>query len=578
MVSDTPRWGEALGFPKYRISEQLQDDGSVEVRGSVRIAGLRLEWEEPPANWIAPCWFELRRLFSRGPIRAMTTTATLEDRGERSGLALELAFDTGNPIGSLLARRLIAAYEDKVRGLLETAARLIEAERPELFETRYRPSSSALQRGRKIAAEIADSPYEHGLAGRLLAHINDSQEVDLRAMRPLAIARRWGADSRDTIELFLQAVRSGLLESRWDILCPRCRVGQSSTSNLAELPSGVHCESCNIDFDADFARNVELSFSPSPAIRAVDSGFYCRAGPGVTPHIKGQCALPAGAGRSLPLTLAPGGYRVRTLEAGAETGLSWEGGPFPAIRLDDDGIALDGESADGEIELRNAGRRQRTLVIEDRNWMRDVLTADLATTLQVFRDLFSDQVLRPGDEVSIRNISFVFTDLVDSSDLFSRMGDAAAYRLIREHFALLAEIVRHHRGNIVKTVGDGVHAAFHAPDDALRAAVEMQLAMPEFNRRFETDDISIRIGLHSGSSIAVTLNDRLDYYGEAVNLAARLESFGEGGGITLSRSFGDDPAVSDILCRFETRNREFRVKGFHRPVAVCQIYPRETHG
>ena len=541
------------------------------VVGSLEIAGMRLEWQEPPANWIAPHWFEQYRLFTRGPIRGMTLAASIEDRGAQSGLEMTLSFDTANLLGSLLARRMAAAFEDKIRGLLETAERLLAAERPELFASSYRPTPAALERGRQLAAEIAASPYGYGLAERLLDHVNEGQDVDLWSMRPLAFAQRWQADRRATIELFLQAVRAGMLESRWDILCPRCRIGKSKIANIAELPSGVHCDACNIDFEADFASNVELSFSPSPSVRPLDGGFYCRSGPGVTPHIKGQCVLPAGGSRSLPLTLEPGDYRVRTLEAGPEVAFTWSGGRFPAIRLDADDIALDGDSPADEIAMHNAGDLARTLVIEEQSWLRDVLTAEQVTTLQVFRDLFSDQVLRPGDEVSIRNISFAFTDLAESADLFSRLGDAAAYRMVRELFALLADIVRRHRGNIVKTVGDGVHAAFAAPDDALRAALEMQGAMADFNNRFDAADIAIRVGLHSGSSIAVTLNDRLDYYGEAVNLAARLEGEAETGGIAMSLDFTRDTAVSDILRQYRTSTVETRLKGFPRPVGICRI-------
>lgn len=575
VVADTPRWGEASGFPKYQASEVLQSDGSVKVFGKIEIAGFGLDWEEPPANWIEPRWFEQTRLFRRGPLRSMTNCATLTDLGERSSLDLELSFETANPVGSLVARRLLSAFEGKVRGLLETADQLIRAERDDLFETSYRPPREAVERARKLAADIAATPYEHGLAGKLVDYIGASQEVDLWSMRPIAIARRWGADSSDTVELFLQSVRAGLLESRWDVLCPRCRIGKAPAANIADLPRGVHCDACNIDFEADFASNVELSFSPSPSIRPLEAGFFCRSGPGVTPHIKGQCSLPPGGERSLPLTLRHGDYRARTLEAGDEVSFTWDDGRFPAIVLERDSISIDGLSPDAQISLANHGELPRTVVIEEQNWLRDVLTAERATTLQAFRDLFSDQVLRPGDEVSIRNIYFAFTDLVGSAELFSRIGDAAAYHLIREHFAELAKIVRHHRGSIVKTVGDGVHAAFLAPDDALAAALDMQLAMPDFNRRLDVSDISIRIGLHGGTSIAVTLNDRLDYYGEAVNLAARFEGLGAAGDITMSAQFCRDPAVEQVLRRYRVRTSEVELKGFFAPVEICQINPTE---
>lgn len=577
IVSDTPRWGEALGLPRYQASERLLPDGTVEITGQVELAGFRVDWIEPPVNWIAERWFEQRRVFGRGPMREMTTSATLHDHGATSALDLELGFDTRNPIGTLLAKLMINTYESKVRGLLETASKLIQAEQPTLFESAYEPPREALQRAEALLDKIRQSPHEHGLGDRLLAYINDNQEVDLWAMRPLEIARRWGADARNTVELFLQSVRDGLLESRWDILCPRCRVSQSASANISDLPRGVHCDACNIDFESDFASNVELSFNPSPSIRHIENGFFCRSGPGVTPHIKGQCSLAPGESRTLPLVLHPGKYRLRTLEAGGEVELDWQQGPFAEIRVDNDEVSLTGVSPRGEIRMVNAGSLQRTVVIENTSWLGDVLTADRATTLQAFRDLFSDQVLRPGDEVSVRNIVFLFSDLVGSSDLFTRVGDAEAYRIVREHFAELGNIVRRFRGNIVKTVGDGVHAAFLSPADALRASIEMQQGMPEFNRRLDCTGISIRIGLHAGASIAVTLNNRLDYYGEAVNLAARLEGLGAAGDITMSQAFAEDPAVDDMLHEFEVRECKIELKGFSEPVSIRQTNPLAIH-
>jgi len=573
LVSDTPRWGEASGFPKYLVSETLQADGTVRVSGKIEIAGMTLNWEEPPVNWVAQRWFEQRRVFSKGPMISMSNIARLEDRGLTSGLSLELIFDTRNLLGSFIAKRLLAAFETKVKLLLENADRLIRAEQPRLFVSDYQPSPSSLQRTEKLRENIEASPYEHGLSTKLVEYINTNQEVDLWAMRPIAIARRWGAQTRDVIELFLQAVRSGLLESRWDILCPRCRVSKSTTSNMGELPRGVHCDACNIDFESDFASNVELSFSPSPSVRAVEYGHYCRSGPGVTPHIKSQCLLEPGASKSLPLSLKAGDYRIRTLEAGDEFVLTWNDDIFPKIQVHDQNIEIGGDSPRDQIALVNNGNKQRTIVIEELNWLGDVLTAERVTTLQAFRDLFSEQVLRPGDEVSIRNISFLFSDLVGSAQLFSQLGDADAYHIVREHFAELGEIVLRHAGSIVKTSGDGIHAAFLTPDDALRASVEMQRSMPGFNQRLDSDNTSMRIGLHSGSSIAVTLNGVLDYYGAAVNLAARLEGIGEAGYITMSNAFASDPSIEAMLVDYEKHEGEKVLKGFFAATRYVQIKP-----
>ena len=573
IVADTPRWGEASGFPKYQSTEQLQTDGTVKVFGEVSIAGINLTWEEPPANWIEGLWFEQQRLFKNGPFVSMATRAKLVDKDPHSSLSIEICFNPRNLIGYFLARQLSGAFQDKVQKLLDIADQLIRAEQPDLFASNFQLSPSAKKRVKKVKQTIDQSAYGHGLTDKLLAYITGKQEVDLWTMRPLVLAHRWQVNSRFTIELFLQSVRDGLLESRWDILCPRCRVSKSTTANISDLPGKVHCNACNIDYEADFARNVELSFSPSPSIRSVEYGYYCRSGPGFTPHIKGQCTLDPGESRSLPASLSPGDYRIRTLEAGDELIFTHRSTALPAIQLLEEGLELSGNSPLGQIMLHNNTPVQRSIVIEDRSWLDGVLTAERVTTLQAFRDLFSDQVLRPGDEVTIRNITFVFTDLVDSTKLFTNIGDAAAYQLVREHYAILGEVVRKHDGTIVKTRGDGIHAAFLTPDIALLASIEMQKSIGQFNNASSSDSITIRIGIHCGSSISVTLNDRLDYYGKTVNLAARLEAEGGSGDITMTRSFVEDPAVAEILRSYDHREQESELKGFDKPQVIYQITP-----
>jgi class 3 adenylate cyclase len=573
IVADTPRWGEASGFPRYQSTEQLQSDGTIKVLGEVSIAGMNLSWEEPSANWIEGLWFEQLRLFDNGPFVSMATRAELVDKNPHSSLSIEICFIPRNLIGYFLGRRLSSAFQGKVQQILDIADQLIMAEQPDLFATDFQLSPSSKERAKKLKQAIDLTEYGHGLTDQLLEFITEKQEVDLWTMRPLALAHRWKINPRLVVELFLQSVREGLLESRWDILCPRCRVSKATTVNIGDLPGQVHCDACNIDYEANFARNVELSFSPSPSIRLVEPGYYCRSGPGFTPHIKGQCTLDPGQSRTLPASLSPGEYRIRTLEAGDELDFTHHSTVLPEIKLLEDQLLLGDDSPAGQILLHNNSPVQRTIVIEDRSWLAEVLTAERVTTMQAFRDLFSDQVLRPGDEVTIRNISFLFTDLVGSARLFADIGDAAAYQLVREHYAILGEVVRQHDGTIVKTRGDGVHAAFLTPDAALLASIEMQQAIRQFNNESSRDPIAIRIGINAGSSISVNLNDRLDYYGKTVNLAARLEGEGSAGDITMSRDFVEDPAVAEILRSYDRREHEAHLKGLDEPLVVSQITP-----
>jgi class 3 adenylate cyclase len=147
---------------------------------------------------------------------------------------------------------------------------------------------------------------------------------------------------------------------------------------------------------------------------------------------------------------------------------------------------------------------------------------------------------------------------------------------VREHYAVLTRAVREHDGAVVKTIGDAVMAAFTDPLNALEAALTIRDAIAAFNRQLAADDgdsiaILVKIGLHSGACIAVTLNDRLDYFGGTVNLAARLEAQSAGGDIVLSETMAAEPGVAERLASLGAKPETAQVKGFAEPVALRRI-------
>ena len=172
----------------------------------------------------------------------------------------------------------------------------------------------------------------------------------------------------------------------------------------------------------------------------------------------------------------------------------------------------------------------------------------------------------------------MFTDLRGSTALYSEIGDAAAYHLVREHFALLAAAVRRHDGAVIKTIGDAIMAAFVTPSAALRSALEIQQAVAGFNPEHggaagRASSIVIKIGLHEGPCIAVNLNGRLDYFGTTVNMAARLEGESRGGDIVLSQTFAADPGVALLLANLPRQVETTALKGFEKPVVFERVMP-----
>jgi class 3 adenylate cyclase len=197
------------------------------------------------------------------------------------------------------------------------------------------------------------------------------------------------------------------------------------------------------------------------------------------------------------------------------------------------------------LTLENRTTSEQLFVLERLVWSDQAATAAEVTALQLFRDLFSTEALRPGAQISVGTLTVVFTDLRGSTNLYREIGDAPAFGVVLDHFDILKQVVSDESGAIVKTLGDSVMAVFRRPVNALRAMLRAQerLIDPPSGMR----PLLLKAGINSGSSIAVNLNDRLDYFGTTVNLAARLADLSSGNDVVIAPSVLQDPEVQDLL-------------------------------
>jgi class 3 adenylate cyclase len=119
-----------------------------------------------------------------------------------------------------------------------------------------------------------------------------------------------------------------------------------------------------------------------------------------------------------------------------------------------------------------------------------------------------------------------------------------------------------HDGALVKTIGDAVMAVFRSAADGLLAMLEVQQALAEPGDGGRP--LQLKAGLNTGPCIAVTLNDRLDYFGSTVNMAARLECLSSGSDVIISRSVYEDPKVQELIAKdqFDAAPFDMKLKGF----------------
>ena len=574
-VSDTNRFNRDTGLPPMQL---LGIENKIK-RVKFKVPLINVQWDEEPFEWTYPYRFGILRRYLNGPLIEMRVDCRLE-RLSPSGTRLnyEVRATSRNLLGDMiipLALGVVSAK--KSEEIFRLYDRIASHGGSVLNVSRDRKLSSAAHSKFKILSErLKAQGVDQNVLDRLYEFIHRADDLSIQRMRPYALADTWKLPRRTVLEACLKATRVGMLDMFWDILCPECRGVTADNSHLSDLSSKAHCNTCQIDFNANFDHNVEVVFRTNASIRSVDAALeFCVGSPQRQPHIALSLIVPAR--EELPVTtmLETGRYTVRAtglqgsqiLLAGNEGASELDlraralGWPFDVTRL----------SLTPRINLINETDETQTFELVRTAWSDQAATAADVTTLQTFRDLFASEVIRLGEEISVSSVTLMFTDLRNSTKLYRDIGDAPAFGRVREHFEILQKSVGMAGGAIVKTMGDAVMAAFRTPASALSAVWNVQ---QELTSRGEPL-LLIKVGIHHGPCIVVNLNDRLDYFGSTVNIAARLPNFSMGGEVIISEPIRNDAEVGEFLEKHAKPNSLVRfqseIKGYDQSMDLWRI-------
>lgn len=575
LVSDTNRFNRDTGLPPMQMLG-IQN-GVKQVKFKLPL--LSIEWEEEPFEWTYPYRFGVLRRYRTGPLAEMRVDCRLE-RMNPTGtrLTYEVWVKPKNILGNMSiplaigfvsARRFGDAFKryDRIASnggsalSISTGRNLTPAS-----HTRFKTLSARLSlQGEDV--KVLDYLYDY---------LHRADDLSIQRMRPYALADAWDLPRRTVLETFLRATRAGMLDMYWDLLCPECRGVAEDHQHLGDLSGTAHCSTCRIDFKANFDHNVEVIFRPNPSIRAVDATVeFCVGSPQRQPHIIFSLIVPSHEELPLNTMLTVGRYTLHATDLpGSQMFLATKGGAEQVeMRASTRGwdSTLVEISPAPYIRLINETDQPQTFELEHITWSDQAATAADVTILQVFRDLFSSEVLRPGEEISVGSTTLMFTDLRNSTKLYREIGDAPAFGRVREYFEILEKAIISEGGSIVKTMGDSIMAAFRHPVSAVKAIWGVQ---KQLSARGEPP-LSIKAGIHYGPCIVVNLNDRLDYFGSTVNIAARLPHFSLGGEVIFSEPIRNDSEVLEFLEKNAMPNSLSRfqseVRGFEKPMELWKV-------
>jgi len=524
------------------------------------------KYDEEPFEWMRPSRFGVNRIFPPdSPLfDQLRLRADLEPQPNGGTLfTYQFWIRPRTRLGvlgiPLFMRQQYKAFDAAILNY----DRVASLPRPSPFEVGGKVTFSPGGRERlaQLRRDMIAQEVDAALLDKLIHIVETADELAAARLRPYELADLWGAPRRAVLELCLRATRSGLLEFRWEVLCPLCRGAKESAAALGQMKSQLHCDSCNIDITANFDRSVEVTFRPNPAIRHSEVSEFCVGSPQLTPHIVAQQLMPAGETRALTLPLEPGRYRLRALELpGGQFMIAAPSGATDlTARAGPDGWPESEFHIDPNPTLRlvNDTAEEQLLILERTAWNDQAVTAAEVTALQLFRDLFADEALRPGEQISVGSLTVLFTDLRESTRLYREVGDAVAFGRVMSHFDVLREAINAEQGAVVKTIGDSVMAVFIRPINAVRAALRAQYELSHSANG--APPLHLKAGIHYGPCIAVTLNERLDYFGTTVNITARLEGQSPTGGIVISAEVRRDP---EVVTYFDSARERVDVESF----------------
>jgi len=576
LVTDTDRLNRAIGLGRTALTPN--DDGTAaRYLVSTVSGGFPLEYEERPYEWSEPRRFSVRRVVRRGLARVMENTFELEPRpGGGTNLCIRISLEPKLGIIAPLARLQMSRFAARIAAEMREIDRSLQTGEAHGYQLRPRHvAGSELER---LGAEYLESlPAEERAAGeRILSLLGTAPDPDVDRMRPFALADAWQLDRRAVLGACLHGVGAGLLELTWDLVCPSCRTATERMRTLSEIGTHAHCQLCDISYDMDLDRAVEATFRPPAGLRQVDEGPYCIGGPARTPHVLAQALLPPKGEVEVLAPSQVGRYRLFVRGGPAAIlHVSESGGAELTANATEDGL----EPAHAELKpgarvvVRQRSERERHVKIERVDWASSAATAHHVSMMSEFRRQFAREVLRPGLTLRISRVALLFTDLTGSTALYTRVGDAKAFGVVQDHFELLTRLITEHSGTIVKTIGDAVMAAFPSEEDAVRAAVAMHRAFPEFRRGHEdAAEVRLKVGVYSGPCYAVTANGVLDYFGQSVNVAARLQGAAGAGELVLTAALAGTARQTGWLDpELEAERFEASLKGLAAPLAAERV-------
>lgn len=513
LIADTSSLNKQLGL--NAMSFEYENGKKI---GRSKIWIFDSVWEEVPWSWSYEKYIKNSRLYSKGPLKEIHSQWNIRNSGNGSLLRIQFQGVASRKFLNPLIRVMFKVLGKKLQDHFTSLAGNRESGKvanvlPENWQRRMD----------SINANVKES-----MENLLLYGAN----VDLNRIQPKKFAREHRLNSRNVINSFLTLSKQPVFRLYFDLMCPHCRAPSHKLESLGEIPTLAECAACNTKFNSDKEDAVEVVFRPHENFLKLDEVLYCSAEPAQQQKILLKANLKPADQIAFD---CPDGITDLVLHLDEKDKRTSH--PIEILTVKSE-ILLSSipQSAGKSMSFKNDTEETMSLSLELDTESHDSLRIGEVLSYSEFVNYFGKQSLAPQVAVSLGQQAILFSDIVGSSEMYRAMGDTTAFEKVKIHFEKSFELVRHHKGQVVKTLGDSVMAAFPWTADAIRCAIAMQDWFES-----EKSELKIRISMNSGNCLAITLTNGIDYFGDTVNLAAKLQSEAGSGEIILAESMGTLP-------------------------------------
>jgi hypothetical protein len=287
LITDTNRLFKDLKQPTIQQTDITQNVEPGFIQLSYNGINRYEAWEEKPYEWEYPYRFSVERHYQSGTYQDLKIQVDLHPNSKGTRLQVKFWANPRFKILSLMATlKLKTLIKNRIRNTIREYDKLaVKGNKPFQNSKQHRLVRGGGKRLTQIREELLNNHVDSAILEKIIDYLRQADDLELQRIQPFELADNWNIPRKEVLEVFFHAAKAGLVNFNWDLSCPTCRNIQESVKTLNQVHEPIYCSQCEEEFNVNFNKTIELSFTPHPLIRKISRDKYCIRGPQTQSHI-----------------------------------------------------------------------------------------------------------------------------------------------------------------------------------------------------------------------------------------------------------------------------------------------------